>query len=80
VTVYNTAETVLQSELYIEIHGPEGYRHYDSTSITLAGSSEMPYYFKWNIPDDAIVGNYQVLTGLVPPLLDAYDTGYVQVT
>jgi hypothetical protein len=80
VTVFNSGDSSLEGNLYIEIVGPSGYIHYDTIPVSLAGKSQIPYGFRWYVPSNALAGTYRVSSGLVPPMLAAYDVKYVQVS
>lgn len=79
VTIFNPTPTPLASTLYIEISGPTGYYYFDFSQVSVAANSFASYSFTWQVPSDAAIGTYQISTGLVPPILTAYDVKYVGV-
>jgi len=80
ITVFNPTSTTLDATLYISIIGPGGYCHFDSVGITVAAESFGSSIFDWNIPAGVQTGTYQIIAGLIPPVLTAYDMKYVEIS
>jgi len=81
IKVFNPTAENLQSTLYIEIRGSNGYYKIDFQPVEVpAGpTSYKTYAFDWQTTSDMASGRYEVTCSLTPPWIGAYDSGQVEI-
>ena len=81
VKVFNPTTENLQSTLYIEIRGPNGYYEiqFQPIEVPSGPASYETYTFDWQIPDDIDPGRYEITSSLTPPWIGAYDLGQIEI-
>ena len=81
VKVFNPTTENLQSTLYIEIRGPNGYYkiQFQQIEVPSGPASYETYTFDWQIPDDIDPGKYEITSSLTPPWIGAYDLGQIEI-
>ena len=76
VNVFNQLDPVFESTLTLTVTGPNNYYFYDFQPINVSAGTVREYSFSWNIPNAA--GKYVVEVELVPSMLTAYDTVWLE--
>jgi hypothetical protein len=76
VSVFNGLNPALESTLTLTVTGPGGYSYYDFQPMKVAANTVSEFGFTWVFP--SVAGKYVVEAGLVPSLLTAYDTVWLE--
>jgi subtilisin family serine protease len=77
VTVLNQLNPALSSSVALTITGPAGYGYYDFQSVNVAANSVGEYTFNWVVQN--VSGKYIIEVELVPSILTAYDSAWLNV-
>ena len=77
-TLLNQLSPALNSSLALTVTGPAGYGYYDFQSVNVTANSVGEYSFNWVVPN--VSGKYVLEVELVPSVLTAYDSVWLNVS
>jgi hypothetical protein len=77
VSVLNLLNPPLESTLAWTVTGPDDYYVFDFERVSMAADTVDEYSFDWIVPEAS--GTYIVEVGLVPAVLTAYDSVWLEV-
>jgi len=77
ITVFNNATSQLNSNVTIEITGPNNYVLFNVIQVQAAASSHSTGYYDWAVPTQT--GSYTIMVSMLPPSTGGVDVETIQV-
>jgi hypothetical protein len=77
VNVFNQLNPPLETTLTLTITGLNNYYEFDFQPISVSAGTVGEYSFAWDVPD--VEGTYVVEVGLIPSILTAYDSVWLEI-